>query len=120
MTASESTTAGGAEPENLDPALTGPTEAGASSSTDGPGAGSSSSTDGEPRNTEGETPTEESAIDEAPADPPVPDGDELPSTAELEEPSTEKSPDEEPKAPSREEPEPSHEAVGIGVIDDPE
>lgn len=62
---------------------------------------------------------EASAIDEAPADPPAPDA-ELPSTAELEEPSTEKSPDEEPKAPSRQEQEPSHQATGIGVIDDPE
>lgn len=119
MTASEPTPAGGEQPENLDPALAGPTDAGSSSSTDGPGAGSSSSTDGAPRNTEGETPTDESTIDEAPADP-VPDGDELPSTGELEEPSTEKSPEEEPKAPARAEPEPSHHAVGIGVIDDPE
>ncbi|GAA2934015.1 hypothetical protein GCM10010458_16680 [Microbacterium luteolum] len=45
------------------------------------------------------------------------DPDEIPSTEQLEEPSTEKDPGEEPKAPKREEPEPDHEAVGIGVID---
>ena len=43
--------------------------------------------------------------------------EEIPSTDELEEPSTEKDPGEEPKAPKREEPEPDHEAVGIGVVD---
>ena len=37
----------------------------------------------------------------------------------LEEPSTEKSPAEEPKATDRGEPEPSHEAVGIGVVGRP-
>ncbi len=37
----------------------------------------------------------------------------------LEEPSTEKSPADEPKAPERGEPEPSHEAVGIGVVGRP-
>lgn len=42
-----------------------------------------------------------------------------PSTEELEEPSTEKPPGEEPKAADREEPEPSHQAVGIGVIGGP-
>jgi len=41
-----------------------------------------------------------------------------PSTEQLEEPSTEKEPSEEPKAPEPDNPEPSHEAVGIGVIDD--
>ncbi|WP_258567075.1 hypothetical protein [Microbacterium sp. Se5.02b] len=41
----------------------------------------------------------------------------MPDTADLEEPSTEKAPGEEPKAPKRDEPEPDHEAVGIGVID---
>lgn len=45
------------------------------------------------------------------------DPEELPSTETLEEPSTEKDPGEEPKAPKRDEPEPDHEAVGIGVID---
>lgn len=71
----------------------------------------------EPADAERKGPTDESAIDEAPADPPVSD-QEVPSTEELEEPSTEKPPGEEPKAPSREEPEPSHHAVGIGVIDE--
>jgi len=42
--------------------------------------------------------------------------DETPDTAELEEPSTEKSPGEEPKAPAVHDPEPDHEAVGIGVV----
>ncbi|MER7447321.1 hypothetical protein [Microbacterium sp. NPDC097977] len=45
---------------------------------------------------------------------------EVPDDAELEEPSTEKDPGEEPKAPTRNDPEPDHEAVGIGVIDGPE
>jgi hypothetical protein len=44
---------------------------------------------------------------------------ETPSTDELEEPSTEKDPDAEPKAAQPAEPEPSHEAVGIGVIGGP-
>lgn len=35
----------------------------------------------------------------------------------LDEPSTEKDPGEEPKAPQPQEEEPSHHAVGIGVID---
>jgi len=46
--------------------------------------------------------------------------EQTPSTDELEEPSTEKDPDEEPKAPPTSEPEPSHEAVGIGVVDYPD
>lgn len=37
----------------------------------------------------------------------------------LEEPSTEKSQDEEPKATDSDQPEPSHEAVGIGVVGRP-
>lgn len=41
----------------------------------------------------------------------------MPSTEQLQEPSTEKAPGEEPKAPQRDEAEPDHEAVGIGVID---
>lgn len=45
--------------------------------------------------------------------------DETPTGADLEEPSTEKAPDEEPKAARPHEPEPSHEAVGIGVIGRP-
>ncbi|WP_251050669.1 MULTISPECIES: hypothetical protein [unclassified Microbacterium] len=45
---------------------------------------------------------------------------EVPSNEELEEPSTEKDPGDEPKAPSRQEGEPDHEAVGIGVIGQPQ
>lgn len=76
--------------------------------------------DGQPASTEPERhgPTDDSAIDEAPADADTTGDAELPSTDELEEPSTEKSPDEEPKAPARNEGEPSHQAVGIGVIDE--
>lgn len=48
-----------------------------------------------------------------------PQGDQTPSTEELEEPSTEKPPGQEPKAPDKNEPEPSHQAVGIGVIGGP-
>jgi hypothetical protein len=48
------------------------------------------------------------------------DPSEIPADDELEEPSTEKEPAEEPKAPARNDPEPDHEAVGIGVIDGPE
>ncbi|MFS0713548.1 hypothetical protein ABC195_06660 [Microbacterium sp. 2P01SA-2] len=44
--------------------------------------------------------------------------DETPSTEELEEPSVAKEPGEEPKAPETKDEEPSHHAVGIGVIDD--
>ena len=43
--------------------------------------------------------------------------EEVPSTEQLQEPSTEKDPGEEPVAPKRDEPEPDHEAVGIGVVD---
>ncbi|MFE6997171.1 hypothetical protein ACFVAE_14490 [Microbacterium sp. NPDC057659] len=39
---------------------------------------------------------------------------------QLKEPSTEKEPGEEPKAPKKNDPEPSHEAVGIGVIGRPQ
>jgi hypothetical protein len=48
------------------------------------------------------------------------DRDEMPDTDELEEPSVEKAPEEEPKAPRTDESEPDHEAVGIGVIDRPQ
>jgi hypothetical protein len=41
-----------------------------------------------------------------------------PSTDELEKPSTEKAPAEEPKAATPHDPAPDHEAVGIGVVDD--
>lgn len=44
---------------------------------------------------------------------------EEPTTEELEQPSTEKAPGDEPKADKPAEPEPSHEAVGIGVIGRP-
>jgi len=44
---------------------------------------------------------------------------EAPDDADLEEPSTEKAPEAEPKAAAPDEPEPSHEAVGIGVIGGP-
>lgn len=59
----------------------------------------------------------EGAIDEAPAADSGTEA-EVPSTDELEEPSTEKSPDEEPKAPAPDDAEPSHQATGIGVIDE--
>ena len=48
----------------------------------------------------------------------APEG-EQPANAELEEPSTEKEPDQEPQAAEPADPEPSHQAVGIGVIDGP-
>ena len=53
-------------------------------------------------------------------DSPESDADKMPDDEELQEPSTEKAPGEEPKAPARNDPEPDHEAVGIGVIDGPE
>ncbi|GAA3918824.1 hypothetical protein [Microbacterium invictum] len=43
--------------------------------------------------------------------------DEEPSTEDLQEPSTEKDPGEEPHAPEQKDAEPSHEAVGIGVVE---
>ncbi|WP_460802368.1 hypothetical protein [Microbacterium sp. GXF6406] len=55
-----------------------------------------------------------------PTEPAPPDSDEMPSTEELQEPSTEKEPEEAPTAPERAEPEPSHEAVGIGIIGRPQ
>ena len=57
---------------------------------------------------------------EKPAEPSPPDQDEMPETEDLQEPSTEKDPSEAPKAPDRNEPEPSHEAVGIGIIGRPQ
>ncbi|MGP3535353.1 hypothetical protein ACTU3I_11210 [Microbacterium sp. RD1] len=51
---------------------------------------------------------------------PQPESEEEPRADELEEPSTEKDPGEEPKAPAPHDPEPDHEAVGIGIIDGPE
>ena len=44
---------------------------------------------------------------------------EEPANEELEEPSIEKEPDQEPQAAQPADPEPSHQAVGIGVIDAP-
>lgn len=46
--------------------------------------------------------------------------DEMPTTEELEEPSTEKEPGEEPRVEHPDEPEPDHEAVGIGVVGGPQ
>ena len=46
----------------------------------------------------------------------VEDGDTAPADDVLQEPSTEKDPREEPKAKRPHDPEPDHEAVGIGVI----
>lgn len=57
---------------------------------------------------------------EKPDEPSPPDQDEAPSTEDLQEPSTEKDPGEEPKAPDRPDEEPSHEAVGIGIIGRPQ
>lgn len=65
--------------------------------------------------TEGEATTPEQADSPEDADPA-----EVPSTEELEEPSTEKTPGEEPKAPKRDDPQPDHEAVGIGVVGQPQ
>ena len=45
--------------------------------------------------------------------------DEEPTTEELEEPSTEKEPGEEPNVVHPDQPEPDHEAVGLGVIGGP-
>jgi hypothetical protein len=59
-------------------------------------------------------------MSDASTSPPDMPEEEVPSNEELSEPSTEKEPAEEPKAPSRDEPEPSHEAVGIGVIGRPQ
>lgn len=54
--------------------------------------------------------------DESHNDPQSP-GEKTPSAEQLEEPSTEKAPGDEPKKKdAASEPEPSHEAVGIGVI----
>jgi hypothetical protein len=45
---------------------------------------------------------------------------EVPADEELEEPSTEKEPSDEPEAPERSEPEADHDAIGIGVINNPQ
>lgn len=65
-------------------------------------------------------------VEPAPADEPeesspTDDDTEEPSTEDLTEPSTEKDPGEEPKAADPSQPEePSHEAVGIGIIGRPQ
>ena len=56
----------------------------------------------------------------SPGTPEEQSGEEMPSDDELTEPSTEKDPTEEPQAPSRDEDEPSHEAVGIGIVGRPQ
>ncbi|MEJ1155166.1 MULTISPECIES: hypothetical protein [Microbacterium] len=45
--------------------------------------------------------------------------DEMPADEDLQEPSTAKEPGEEPKADTPSQPEPSHQAVGIGVVGAP-
>ena len=65
--------------------------------------------------TTGEAETPERAESPEDADP-----DEVPSDEELEEPSIAKDPGEQPKAPSKDDPKPDHEAVGIGVIGGPQ
>jgi len=49
-----------------------------------------------------------------------PDADKMPADEQLEEPSTEKDPGEEPKDTEPEPEEVDHEAVGIGVVDTPD
>lgn len=46
--------------------------------------------------------------------------EEVPADEELEEPSTEKEPGEEPEAERPHDPEPDHQAVGIGVVGGPQ
>lgn len=58
--------------------------------------------------------------DQTPDEPTPPDTDKAPPTEDLQEPSTEKEPEEAPTAPGRKEREPSHEAVGIGIIGRPQ
>ncbi|UYO98528.1 hypothetical protein OED01_07425 [Microbacterium sp. M28] len=57
---------------------------------------------------------------DTPGTPEEESGEAMPSDAELAEPSTEKDPAEEPHAPERAEDEPSHEAVGIGIVGRPQ
>ncbi|WP_309128440.1 hypothetical protein [Microbacterium sp.] len=57
------------------------------------------------------------ATDEPSAEQPT---DEQPGVSELEEPSTEKEPGEEPTAARPHDPEPDHQAVGIGVVGGPQ
>ena len=53
-------------------------------------------------------------------EPNPPDPEKMPDTEDLQEPSTEKEPEEAPKARDGDESEPSHEAVGIGIIGRPQ
>lgn len=55
-----------------------------------------------------------------PNEPQPPATDQMPDTEQMQEPSTEKEPAEEPQAPQRDEPQPSHEAVGIGIVGRPQ
>ncbi|MDT0157324.1 hypothetical protein Q9R19_06785 [Microbacterium sp. ARD32] len=48
------------------------------------------------------------------------DGEQEPDTEDLQEPSTEKDVDEEPRAEKPHDPEPDHQAVGIGVVGGPQ
>lgn len=66
------------------------------------------------------TEDQETTTANKPGEPAPPDDAEEPTTDDLQEPSTEKAPGEAPKAPERSEPEPSHEAVGIGIIGRPQ
>lgn len=61
-------------------------------------------------------PWEAAAIEEGSAAMADERDEQMPTTEELEEPSTEKDPGEEPKAPAPHDPEPDHHAVGPGVI----
>ncbi len=56
------------------------------------------------------------AVDASP-EAPAADSDGMPTTTQLEEPSTETEPGDEPKAPDTDGDTASHEATGIGVID---
>lgn len=64
-------------------------------------------------------PADPQRADQAPAEEPQPEGEPAPSVEDLEEPSTEKDPAESPRAAKPDDPEPSHQAVGIGVTDPP-
>lgn len=74
-----------------------------------------------PSNVEPAPMDEETSETEEPQQRTEPDPDLEPSTDDLQEPSTEKDPGEEPKAPEKAtEAQPSHEAVGIGIIGRPQ
>lgn len=65
------------------------------------------------------TPQNEAPSDDETTDQDSQQTEREPTTEELEEPSTEKEPGDEPKAPDAD-PEPSHRAVGIGVVGGPQ